>query len=562
MAACLYTCCVLRSILHRALEGTVIGRYSLPVLAALGMAFAGISQAQSTFGSFVGTVHDPSGAAIAGGMVTVKNQGTSSRRSTLTNEKGDYIVVNLEPGVYELVIEAPGFQRSVYSAELLARDTARVDANLTVAAQTSSVMVNAAAETVVTTEASSIATAKSGRELVDLPVAIASRGSGSTSPISTLTTQAGVQTDTSGNLSVAGAKPSMLSASIDGISSVSPRSSAPISELFPSFGAIAEIRVSEVNNAAEFGGVSDITTTSHGGSNAFHGGLFDNLQNTAFNARNLFSATVPKLDMNDFGVYAGGPVSVPGLYHGRDKTFFFASYEGLRLAKQSVLTESVPSLALRGGDLSAYKAVKDPDNGSPFPGNQIPVQRFSPISAKALAMFYPLPNTGAPNAISNNFAQNFPTPINSDQGDLRIDEVISSRQTVFARYTYKKRSVINAPSGSVNAGSTVAPEVDAGLTISHNWVITARLVNEVRAGFNSTNSSSSNATLATQTIAQLGFTGIPDPPPGSGSPSFSITGFQSASFGTSNISKGKNLQLIDNLTWVRGRHTLKVGGDY
>jgi hypothetical protein len=521
-----------------------------------------ICEAQSTFGSFVGTVRDPSGAAIASGMVTVKNVGTSAQRSTLTNEKGDYVVVNLEAGSYEILIDAPGFQRSRYTAELAAREAARIDAHLTVAAQTSSVMVNAAAEAVVTTDVSSIVVAKTGRELLDLPVAIASRGSGSTSPISTLTTQAGVQTDSSGNLSVAGAKPSMLSASIDGISSVSPRSSAPISELFPSFGAIAEIRVSEINNAAEFGGVSDITATSRGGSNAFHGGLFDNLQNTAFNARNTFSATVPKLDMNDFGVFAGGPISIPSVYHGHDKTFFFASYEGLRLAKQSVLTESVPSLALRSGDLFAYKAVKDPDTGAPFPGNQIPVTRFSPVSATALALFYPLPNYGAPNAVSNNFTLNFPTPINSDQGDIRIDQVISTRQTVFARYTYKKRSVLTAPTGSVNAGPTIAPEVDAGLTLSHNGVLTARLVNEVRAGFTSTNSSSSNGTLATQTISQLGFTGISDPPPGSGSPSFSITGFQSASFGTSNISKGKNLQLIDNLTWVRSRHTLKFGGDY
>ena len=191
-----------------------------------------------------------------------------------------------------------------------------------------------------------------------------------------------MQTDSSGNLSVAGAKPSMLSVSVDGISSVSPRSSAPIAELFPSFGAIAEIRVSEINNAAEFGGVSDITTTSRGGSNHFHGGMFNNFQNTALNARNTFSATVPKLDMNDFGVFVGGPVRIPHVYSGRDKTFFFASYEGLRLAKESVLLQSVPSTALRAGDLSAYKSFKDPDTGAPFPDNQIPISRISPISAR------------------------------------------------------------------------------------------------------------------------------------------------------------------------------------
>ncbi|HEY2017535.1 MAG TPA: TonB-dependent receptor, partial [Bryobacteraceae bacterium] len=496
-------------------------------------------------------------------MIIVVNKGTAARRSTLTDEKGSYVVVNVEPGLYEVSIEAPGFQKSTFTnVDLQARDTVRLDAALTLAAQTSTVSVMSTGEAVITTDVSNIATAKTGRELVDLPIAIGSRGGGSTSPISTLTTQAGVQTDTSGNLSVAGAKPSMLSVSIDGISSVSPRSSAPISELFPSFGSIAEIRVSEINNAAEFGGVSDITTTSKGGSNALHGGFFDNLQNTAFNARNLFSSTVPKLDMNDFGGYAGGPVTIPKLYHGRDRTFFFVSYEGLRLAKQSVLNQSVPSLALRSGDLSAYKSFKDPDTGAPFPNNQIPLSRISPISLKALDLFYPLPNTGAPNAIANNYAQNFPTPIASNQGDIRLDQIISSRQSAFARFTYKRRSVLNAPTGSIFAGATNAPENDFGLTVSHNFVITPHLVNDVRAGFNGTTSSSSNQTVATLSLAKLGFTGIPDPPPGSGGPSFTITGFQGASFGSSSVSRGNTDQVIDNLTWVHGRHTLKFGGDF
>src|SRR5947208_12986688 len=103
---------------------------------------------------------------------------------------------------------------------------------------------------------------------------------------------------------------------------MSARNSAPISELFPSFDGIAEIRVSEINNTAEFGGISDITTISKSGTNQFHGGIFENHQNSALAARNTFSATVPKIIMNDFGAYLGGPVTVPGLYKGRDRTFF------------------------------------------------------------------------------------------------------------------------------------------------------------------------------------------------------------------------------------------------
>jgi hypothetical protein len=126
-----------------------MGRSPIRLSTALVLALAaGNSYAQSTFGSFVGTVHDRSGAAIVGGMVTVQNKANSARRSTLTNEKGDYVLVNLEAGSYELTVEAPGFQKNVYAAELQARETVRLDANLTVAAQTSTVMVNASAEAV------------------------------------------------------------------------------------------------------------------------------------------------------------------------------------------------------------------------------------------------------------------------------------------------------------------------------------------------------------------------------------------------------------------------------
>src|SRR5580698_8266459 len=148
-------------------------------------------------------------------------------------------------------MESPGFQPFIYQTELTARETARIDGQMSVAGQTQQVSVEADAN-VINTEVSNIAVTKSGQELIDLPIAIATRASGSTSPISTLTTQPGVQTDAVGNISVAGTKPTMLSVSIDGISSTG--RSGPIVEMFPSFNSIAEIRVSEINNTAEYGG--------------------------------------------------------------------------------------------------------------------------------------------------------------------------------------------------------------------------------------------------------------------------------------------------------------------
>jgi hypothetical protein len=415
--------------------------------------------AQSTFGEFVGTVKDPSGAVVAGCTVNVRNLGSSATRAATTDSAGGFTVVNLEPGSYEITFEMQGFQKATYTdLALQARQTIRVDGTLAIGTQTQAVEVTTAREAPINTEVSNIAESKLGRELIDLPVAIASRALGSTSAITTLTTQPGVEVDNGGNLSVAGSKPSMLSMSIDGISTMSPRNTAPIAELFPAFDGIAEIRVSEVNNTAEYGGINDITTISKGGSNQFHGGLFENHQNSAFAARNTFSATVPKLIMNDFGGSIGGPVMIPKLYNGKDKTFFFATYEGLRLPRETVLTESVPSIGLRNGDLSAYlpKVVKNL-NGVAFPNNQIPLNQISSLSLAALKYLYPLPNTGGPNAIANNFVENYPSPISSNQGDIRLDRIITPKHSAFARLTYKRRAVQNAPSASVLTGPVLDP---------------------------------------------------------------------------------------------------------
>ena len=517
----------------------------------MGLVCAGSLPGQSTFGSFVGTVHDPSGGVVPECVITLRNIGTSAQRSTLTDKQGNYVLVNLEPGTYEIVMKAPGFQLFTLSnLELTARQTIRADGTLALAGQAQKVDVQASAEAPITTEVSNIAETKSGRELVDLPVAIGSRALGSTSAISTLTTQAGVQTDNSGNLSVAGTKTSQLSITIDGISTMSVRSEAPIAELFPSFGAIEEIRVSEINNAAEFGGVSDITTISKSGTNSLHGGVYENLQNTDMNARNPFSKSVTLVQMNDFGGYLGGPVVIPRLYNGKDKTFFFMSYEGLRLPRQQFISQSVPSLALRSGDLSVYGL------------GQIPASQISPVALNALKYLFPLPNTGSPNSIANNYSVNFPTPISSNQADLRLDQVINSNQTVFVRGTYKVKDITNPPlsTGTILAGGLNQPETDYAFTAAHNYVITPTVVNELRLGVTATKVITSDSADASLLASEIGVP-LPDPATGNSTPTFSITGFQATNSTASSVSRSQTKQLIDDLTWTKGAHTFKFGAD-
>ena len=540
--------------------------------ALLGSIFGGLLllasslPAQSTFGSFVGTVTDPSGGFVVGCTVTLKNLGTSATRTTQTDATGTYTTVNLEPGNYEITMEMAGFKKEVHSGlPLQARQTIRVDGELSVGTQSQTVEVNTSGEAPISTETSNIAETKQGKELIDLPVAIASRATGSTSAFTTLTTQPGVQIDNNGNLSVAGGKPSMLSMTIDGISTMSPRNTAPISELFPAFDGIAEIRVSEINNTAEFGGISDITTISRSGTNSLHGGAFENHQNSAFAARNTFSAKVPKLIMNDFGGFLGGPIVLPKLYNGKDKTFFFATYEGLRLPRETVLNQSVPSLALRNGDLSAYlpKVIRNLQ-GVPFANNQIPTSQIAPVSLAALKYLYPMPNAGGPNSIANNYVQNYATPISSNQGDIRLDQNITSKQSAFARLTYKRRSVENAPTGSVLTGSTLAPENDWSLTGAHNYILSSHIVNEFRTGWTGTHASNVPGIPASTIATQIGIapylqqdlTGV------NTNPDFKIAGFQRTGGAYSSISNTQTIQFLDNLTWTRGGHTVKFGGDY
>src|ERR1700722_435574 len=275
--------------------------------------FGGISAfAQSTFGSIIGTVKDQSGSVVPGATVTLVNQGTSATRTSMSSASGNYEFINLDAGTYQVSIAANGFKDVVFDHLVLqARDTQRIDANLAVGAASQTVEVQAAGD-VITPDQSSLATTKTGHELVDLPVAVFSRSNGSTSPILTLTTEPGVQVDDNSNLVVAGTTPALMSYTIDGISSVNVENSGPLNELFPSFNSISEIRVSETNNNAEYSGVADVTTTSRAGTNDYHGGGFENLENTALTAGNPFTGK-PSLHMNNFGGFIGGPVRIPHL---------------------------------------------------------------------------------------------------------------------------------------------------------------------------------------------------------------------------------------------------------
>jgi uncharacterized membrane protein len=216
----------------------------------------GVIYGQSTFGTIVGNVKEQTGAVVPSAVVQMLNSGTGTAKSTITDQTGNYQFVNVEVGTYQMTVSAAGFQKLQFTDfSLRARETKRLDAEMQLARQQESVNVESSVGAVIQTDTSNIAVSKGSLELTNLPVAITTRSSGSTSAFSTLTAQPGVQTDSMGNISVAGATPSQLSITIDGISSVGPGTLGALGELFPSFNAIEEIRISETLNPAEYGGV-------------------------------------------------------------------------------------------------------------------------------------------------------------------------------------------------------------------------------------------------------------------------------------------------------------------
>lgn len=544
----------------------------IAALVCLFISCCNLLNGQSTFGTVLGTVKEPSGASVPNAAVKLLNKGTNAVRSTVTNDMGTFQFTNVEVGTYSLTIESPGFQKEEFpSFDLAGRETKRLDADMKLATQTTTVNVESSVGLVVQSDTSSGSETKGSRELVDLPVAITSRASGSTSPMSTLTAQPGVQTDATGNISVAGTLPTQLSMSIDGISSMGPgnnNGAAALSELFPSFNAIEEIRVNETINPAEFGGVADITTISKAGTNHFHGGVFENLQNSYLNASDFFSHQTPELKMNNFGIYMGGPVIIPKVYNGRDRTFFFGSFEALRLPKSQTIVESVPNVASRSGDLSAYS---DPLTG--YPGNQIPISQLSPYSQKAMNLFFPMPNYGPPGAIANNYLANFAIPINSNQADFRLDQTLGQKHLVYARFTYKNRRVSQVPVSSFSAdspatspalGSNAAPEVDEALTVAWNYTIKPTVINELRVGFSESRTASTFALTGQAVQNYLGLSALPQavlPANTDEVPSITVAGFVPI-FGQSSTGNQGTKQGLDTLTWIKGEHTMKFGADY
>lgn len=518
--------------------------------------------AQSTFGAIVGTVTDSSGASVPRASVKLTNTDENTTRETITGRDGAYAFLNQVPAHYQVAIAAPGFQTFTATDLLLvARQTLRVDATLQVGQASQTVSVDASEEGVIATDTQVIQAAFDPQALLNLPANV--RANGNTSPYQLIQVLPGVQADDSGNFSIQGGIQSQTQYSLDGISITDVTGNSPLTNAFPSSESIAEIKVQGVGNEAEYGRVGDVTTISKSGTNEFHGGAFWYTQNAAMNAINFGETTKPKLIANDFGATAGGPVLVPRLYNGRNRTFFYGTYEGFRYPKTSTVQDTVPTSAMRTGNFSAEGVtIVDPTTGAPFVNDTIPSSRMNSVAQKILSLF-PTPNAGDTSVVhAANYIVNRDTSYHSDQYDVRIDQYLTSKQSIFGRWTWKDISSLST--NDLLIPSSTNPDNYRLLTLAYNYAITPTLLDEARFGFTRHDSGSTNPFNGTAFSQSLGLQGLIGLPAFfNGLPEIDINNLTGLTADRlEGITHGRTYQVVDNLTWTLGRHTLKFGFDY
>ncbi len=552
--------------------------------------------AQTSFGSITGTVTDSSGAPVPQVNVTLTSLATGEKRSIQSGGDGTYQFVNLNIGDYRIDAEKSGFKHLTQQpVNVEVQNTLKIDIALQVGALSQTIEVTAQTP-LLQPETSSLGQVVGQRKLNELPLngrnplnlvalvpSVVPQGGSMQSPT-------GTNPFAWGNYQIGGGMANQSSMLLDGAPLYI--SSGQLA-LVPTQDSLQEFKVQTNNLPAEFGrfagGVINMTTKS--GGNDLHGTAWEYLRNRVLNANDFFDnragVTRPAFTQNQFGANLGGPVYIPHVYDGRNKSFFFVDYEGFRLRQGQSFTETVPTLAERGGSFSNLRdssgnqiPIYDPlttaaiGNGqytrTQFAGNVIPQNRLNPASLQLLKL-YPLPNA-AGNALTgvSNFVTNASVGGNNNQTVTRIDQNISDKQRLFARYNYWGN--LNLPIDPFKTGvcqdrcteafNTNSFALDDVYSLSPTTILDVR-VSYLRFSYNRT-----PETLGFN-LADLGWPASlnsqvaynPEPSP-------CITGFDPANLfcsggiGSTIVDRNENYDVLGSLTKIIGQHTVKMGGEF
>ena len=533
------------------------------IAAAFLLAVVAFAQVQA--GRIVGTVLDPNRAVVPNASVHITNTATGQTQNLTTSSTGDFVLTPADPGIYRIDVTAPGFGTAVVNGvEVIVGQSARIDVQLKVGDISTQVEVAAAAP-LLNTESGTVGQEITNKQIVDLPLNGRSYYElARLTPGATLLPGGGnllrIRANFESGTSISGVAGSQTSFYLDGVDTTDHHQGGTLIQT--SIDALQEFQIQQSEYSAEYrnsGGVLNGTTKS--GTNEMHGVLFEFLRNDKLDSRNFFALQRDVLKRNQFKGSIGGPLTLPKLYSGKNRTFFFLNYEAMRQRAGTVFNNIVPTAAEKSGDFSApgLNIIYDPLSGSPFAGNRIPSDRISK-QAQFFAKYLADPNSGN-RAI---FAPS--TVLDQDQVTARVDQTITDKHHAFVRYSF-----INYQENDPNAFPALGY---ASLnTRGHNVVaalisdLRPTLINELRFNYLPNAIDLTAFLQGTNFYSQAGVPGFEDTghrPGDAGSfPDFSWSGYASLAGSTfDQRPKTQDLKVWefnDNLTWVKGRNIFKYG---
>jgi hypothetical protein len=541
----------------------MLRRLSLSLILTLCVSSAAFAQLASQT-ALVGTVTDSGGLVVPGAQVVAVNMGTKDTYETTTNADGHYNIQFVRPGRYEITISLPSFQTfKATGVEVGTNQVVRTNATLQIGAITESVNVESSAP-VLNTDRATVSETIGERAIVELPLSGRNVWSlASTTP----GVLGGLNSDIGLSFRGAGQREIQNSLSLDGINSSSNLLAA--TSMRPIADAVTEIQVQTGSTSAEYGaylGVH-INVVTKSGTNQNHGALFYFGQDESLDARGYFENPAnPKNPRNrkQFGGQMDGPIVIPNLYNGRNKTFFMGAYEGVRGEAISSPFASVPTDAMRRGDFSAITTpIRNPFTGQPFTGNMIPQNLLSPTSIELLK-YYPAANLAG---TSNNFQGPSPAEDDIDQVLARVDQNIGNKIRLNVRYNWHDSFGINVFNSSLPVGAINQPRVNKNWLFSYTHTVTPNLHNDFRIGYHRIDFDTVNPFYvdgpadAGTSLGIPGFDGdtrYNNP----GIPTMDISNFTGFGGGGTNwFQFDTTFQMSNAMAYTRGSHNVRFGFD-
>jgi hypothetical protein len=543
---------------------------------------------QSTVGRILGTVMDSSGAVVARTAVSVINTDTSVSRMTMTDDSGNYQFPSLLPGHYSLSAEQKGFRKAVVTGILLqVNQEARYDLHMELGELAQEVKVSAEGIVQVQADDATLGQVVDQKKIEELPLngrnflQLLTIGSGA-API--LQGQGGAitgETKREGlSYTVSGQREVSMSYLMDGVEAKS--NFEMMSAMQPSLDAIQEFKLQRNAFSAEFGGAPVLINIAiKSGTNRLHGSAFEFIRNDKLDSSQIQdpiidgSRKIAPFRMNQFGGSIGGPVILPKVYDGRNRTFWFFDYEGLRRRRFSQFVGHAIPTRFREGDFSTLTdpegkliPIYDPNTYNAatglrqqFPGNIIPSERIDPLTRKMLGYFPTPQNEFAPIDQPNSFVGKNETR-DDNQYHARIDQTISEKTTMFGRFSWYKSPILSPLGYSpIDTENFLLKDKNLAISVTHSF--SPRTLNEFRFGFNSDRFDVIPFTPSGENIgAQLGIQNLNPRPQQYGFPAVGGVSFSGIGpYDWDIVSGGKLFQYHDILTMIRGKHTLKFGAD-